>query len=401
MSDDEAQDIGERRDRRRDANEPAGGINLGRRALDGEGADADHNLAYFLRLMGAAQSRVPLHEALNILRKYDGKTDVEEYLTRLHRDLRYLNYDFEWLIDNFDRLLTGDAKSWWSSRSLYYNHALESVRGEKADVDNLWKEMATEMSKFFDKKSQRVANRVKNRQTIYMKGQDPQEYVTKKLAVLRLIDVGMNDDVKVEQLIKGLPYDLREKMSVLDISTPEDVLKLLRRFNECYLDENLKSRTDTFQTEGGASSAYSTVRTHTAAMPQIATLNSDHLRRDPSRNYSRRDPNTGRPICHYCNIVGHVRKYCPLLNQGRNESHDFNLVGSRQPNAYQQQSGMPIRNFYSREQSQNPNSAPAQQSSNFVNSQNNPSPSILNPQVPVPSFIADQQQAVNYNRSGN
>lgn len=256
------------------AEEPNRGLNLNRDNArvrlgigpnNGNANDANPNLVLnqdmnnFLRAIGGVNGRVPLHEALNILRKYDGKSDVNEYLLRLVRDLQYLNYNVEWALDNFDRLLTGDAKAWWSSRSVYYLNRLEEMRGNGLAVERLWDRMVEEMIKFFDKKSQRVANRVKNRQTTYNKGHDPQEYVTKKLAVLRLIDDEMKNDVIVEQLIKGLPYDLREKMSVLDIEAPEDFLKLLRRFNECYLDENIRSHNVPSRSEGSASTSYSPV----------------------------------------------------------------------------------------------------------------------------------------------
>jgi len=97
----------------------------------------------------AAPTRTPVHEFINQLRRYDGTTNVTEFMTRFVQDLAVNGYNSAWGIRNFDRVLDSDAKSWFNSVWPQYDAAYTRCAAD-ADYDALLQRIADDMIAMFD-----------------------------------------------------------------------------------------------------------------------------------------------------------------------------------------------------------------------------------------------------------
>ena len=187
---------------------------------------------------------VPQHEAIYHLRRYNGKTDAQEFLDGFETDLVTFNCDSTWALTNIDRILVDDAESFHISVWPSY---LERIRAwpaiNAADPDvtrqrrdsfaGMWDEYKRNLAQFFDHHSQKETYRAQNRKLVFESGKsDPQTYVTSKLAILRHINPRMTDEEKVDQLSKGLPGNLRTSFALHEILTPHAFLGKLRKVSE-------------------------------------------------------------------------------------------------------------------------------------------------------------------------
>lgn len=150
------------------------------------------------------------------LRTYDGKSDSSEFMDRLNADLAEYKISHEWIFRNFDRILVGEALAWFDSISPVCNY---HARLPHADFSRLWKNLSDELRAFFNHDSLLNSHKKANRQLRYTDQLDPQSYVTQKLTLLRNIDPTMDDDKRVEQLIKGLPIPLQVQFAAVNINS--------------------------------------------------------------------------------------------------------------------------------------------------------------------------------------
>jgi len=153
----------------------------------------------------------PIHEIAGQMRKYDGRSDAHEFMSRFKYDLRTYGLSLEWALRNFDRVLEGKASSWWSSK--WHNISTELDGCNTPDeIEIVFNNNEADFYAFFDNNAQESIYRRQNKSLKFKLGVCPTKYITDKLKVLRLIDPNMTENKKVAQIIKGLPYDLRQTM---------------------------------------------------------------------------------------------------------------------------------------------------------------------------------------------
>jgi len=273
--------------------------------------------------------RAPLTEFISLLRRFDGTTNTAEFFTRFKADVADNGYTAAWAISNIDRVLDGDAKNWFEAKWPLYSARLANCR-DADDYEVLLNQMETDFIAMFDKSSQTATWRAQNKACKFYEGEDAQHYVTQKMRILRYIDSEMSESRKVQELINGLPINLRMNMVCLSIKTCEEFVAKLRQIAETLLlDRNRRS------SQSRNSFDYSNVT--------MAKL--DDQKQRPSKSSQFRTPN-GKPICFYCNKPGHVRKVCRALkadqstnqnDQTRDDGRQKNRGNSRYYNRYSNQ----------------------------------------------------------------
>ena len=95
------------------------------------------------------------------------------------------------------------------------------------DIQNI---SIDDLKLFFDHSSLVDYHKGENKKLIFKIGDDPQKYVTKKLAVLNNIDKDMKPHRIIEQLVKGLPMALKLQFSSLEIKDVSQFLNRLRKY---------------------------------------------------------------------------------------------------------------------------------------------------------------------------
>jgi len=54
----------------------------------------------------------PIHELASHMRKYDGKSDAHEIMSRFKFDLTTYGLSHEWALRNLDRIFENEAYAW-------------------------------------------------------------------------------------------------------------------------------------------------------------------------------------------------------------------------------------------------------------------------------------------------
>jgi len=121
----------------------------------------------------------------------------------------------------------------------------------------------------------------------------------------------MSDDRIVEQLIKGLPYDMRQNMILQSIPNADVFIHKLRKvadlYHECKADRIREPR----------SSQSSSLATSSSVQPSLNQIQSN--RNDDRPKGSANGTPDGVVICDYCHKVGHTMRLCRkrLKDQGQ------------------------------------------------------------------------------------
>lgn len=170
------------------------------------------------------------NKVIKYFRKFDGKTDVNEFIAHLTADLAEHHVTNKWISTNLDRILEGQALDFFKSRVPTY--ATNLVTTCNNDYDDLWKAILVEFKLFFNHDSQISTHKQANKALVYAEKSNPQEYVTSKLSILRNIDPNMTDSKIVEQLIKGLPIKLQLQFTSSQCADAHAFLEQLRKIDE-------------------------------------------------------------------------------------------------------------------------------------------------------------------------
>jgi hypothetical protein len=263
-------------------------------------------------------------EALKVikhLRKYDGKADSWEFLKRLDSDLVSYKITINWIVRNFDRVLEGEAKSWYSS--MWPSFELLLIANDDANDVTVWNRMKQSFMSFFDNESLINIHKQSNRKLKFEIGNDPQTYATQKLEMLRYINPLMTEADKVENLTKGLPLSLQLQMVAHDMKTTNDFITTLRKISE------LLHRNGVTNAKTMSQQPYSLYSAPILAETQI-NRNSRQYEVRPnsySQNISQQQSRSNE-TCRYCHCVGHTRESC------NNKQRDLNkgiMLVSRPP----------------------------------------------------------------------
>jgi len=366
--------------------------------VDNENADVNN--------IGAVP-KVPIHEVIAQLRKFNGHSDAREFISRFKYDLRAYALSFEWGLRNFDRALEGDASAWWSSKWHQISDELDDC-DQDAEFQRLFEQVEYEFLRFFDNSSQQSIYRRENKTLKFNLGDCPTHYVTQKLKILRLIDANMNEEKKVTQLLKGLPYDLRQTLTLQGVDSINILLDKLRSLSEMHDEQRDTKRNSTNQSSiafpgpNQSSSSRNYSRNNFAPRNQVANFsgysrNAINSHSAPVNTFTDQVgptypkgknmyTNDGKPICNYCHHANHVTRNCQELNF-RNQRRNFNNSNMRQTYQPQNRNSDPqysqSRNFQTN----------FQQNSNFQN------PNRLHSLVSDQTQDARAQSLVNFQNS--
>jgi len=236
-----------------------------------------------------------LPEAIKLVRRYNGRTDVNQWILKFENDLLAFGISYTFAIFSLERFFVDDALNWWSSVSHRFQ-ALDVLERDEGDYRQMWREIAQEMQTFFDHSALQAQNRKRNKQLLFKLGEDPQTYVTKKLALLTEIDREMREESRVKNLIRGLPVELQFQFSSQDITTVGQFLNRLRRYSEI-AEENKKKTPSSLNTEASVRDPNSS----SAPQSMQALNNRASETPRPNANFN----------CYACNEPGHIARNCP------------------------------------------------------------------------------------------
>ena len=281
-------------------------------------------------------NRMPTHEVIAQLRKYDGKKDAQEFMSRFKYDVLSYGLTTEWALRNFDRLLEGDAAAWWVSKWHAVSQELDACQNQ-GQIGDLFRRTEQEFYEIFDHSAQESTYRQRNKALTFTLGEDPTEYVTRKLELLRHIDANMSESKKITQIIKGLQYSLRQNMVLQTINSVHELLTKLRRVSEVHEEQKSRER-KLFETKPNSYRSfskplYSSVvsgdnRNSGHTLNEVVPKNRQQAGHAYIKGKNVRSPD-GAPVCNYCHFAGHVVKNCIELQERdkrRGVTRNFNAA---------------------------------------------------------------------------
>ena len=242
------------------------------------------------------------HKMLQYMRKFDGTGDPSEFLDHYLSDVREVGRDHRFALENFDRVLEGNAKVWFSS---CWPDLHQQLRDGDREPVHIWGRFANTFVDFWDQKARKSNFQRKNRELRYKLGDDPDTYVISKLELLKGIDPFMSDADKVEKLIRGLPSDLEVSFTLQGIRSPLAFLAKLRKIGD------LRSR----RVIQDASIELQALATPIPPTPVPAPLQpgvpyrATAPPRPQNDGWDDRTP-SDQPICWFCRTPGHILRYC-------------------------------------------------------------------------------------------
>ena len=139
----------------------------------------------FTELQAVSVPAIPNLKLLRDLRKFDGSSEPEEFLERYMEDLQDHGVSSRFMLQNFDRVLEGVAKSWFSS---VWPHVKVSAPFLAGDFDMAWLELQVQFMSRFCMRDKKADFQQRNRNLRFSLGDDVELYVTKKQELLK----GMN-----------------------------------------------------------------------------------------------------------------------------------------------------------------------------------------------------------------
>ena len=236
-----------------------------------------------------------LSDSLRMIRRYNGRTSVDDWIKKFELDLTTFGITYRYAVTSLERFFTDDALAWWSSVS----HLHEATGDDEEDFENEWKAIKEKMKLFFDHSALQAANRKKNKELHFKIGDDPQSYVTRKLALFKEIDRTMSEATKVKNLIRGLPSDLQLQFASQEIADSSSFMQRLRK----YCDILSESRPNLNKPEQKQSTSY---------IPQMGGNSMRAINSAGARNTQ--PAPAAAPFnrsCYNCGQSGHISRQCP------------------------------------------------------------------------------------------
>ena len=243
---------------------------------------------------------VPVYQLIRSLRSFDGSTvHAETWLRRFEQEVTDAGKDEKWAIENLDRVLNGKARNWWSSVGSPYENGL--------DANNCvarWVQIKQLMIRSFGRNALKEQAKLQAKQLKFCLGDDPQEYVFRKMELLALIDVNMTHEEKLTYLESGLPHHIGRTMALStdDTTTADQFIKRLRKFSR--LETSFQSRKN--------SSERSSSRQE-SGFPRFQKMESEG--RKKGKEFSKPETRT----CFKCNKVGHLARNCTETTKANDE----------------------------------------------------------------------------------
>ena len=300
-------------------------------------------------------ARVPIHEVIQQLRKYDGQSDAREFFNCFKYDITSYGLSFEWAIRNFDRVLQDNAESWWMAKWPSVETDLSSC--DNADeFEHLFSVIEREFYSFFDNSAQESTYRRRNKQITFKLGECPTRFVTEKLKVLRLIDPEVRERKKVVQIIKGLPYNLRQTMTLQSIDSVQELLVKLRNLAEIHEEHVNSSSKSTHSFNSTSNTSNSSPRPNNYNNSRTSNFQSNSSQTIPPYSivqpladqspFSSRNPQQvgpvypkgknlktvdGKSICNYCHYANHNVFNCEQLLSKNSRPTTSRNSGGHQP----------------------------------------------------------------------
>lgn len=303
--------------------------------LNGQNQGSDPNIN---NNMHVSPPILHLPKALQLIRTYDGRSNVDEWISKFTNDTLAFGIPYKYSVVCLDRFLVGDALNWWNSVSHTYD--LRDLNNDEDHFINEWNSICADMKVFFNHSSVLSHNRKKNRELVFKLGDDPQTYVTSKLAVLSEIDSKMTDTKKVKNLIRGLSVELQLHFSSQDIDNPTQFLNKLRKYNEILETCKAKQTPSSSHVKSAEPSISS----------QVAIQGNGHSAKAMKSNGARQapvvstNPQANR-TCYRCGSRGHISRNC------QNGNYNQPAAGYQNPNMHANRFGFgrgyqPRQNYF-------------------------------------------------------
>ena len=250
------------------------------------------------------------------LPKYNGDYSAEDWLNEFEYERGVNNLDQAWAIRNLHRILEGTPKTWWLSQKPAYLRRLVRPGANAVDI---WNEIGLALRGFFSARNIKEKAKTENFSIKFNIGQDPMEYVAKKIDCLNRMDPEMEIEDKVKNLLLGLPDNLRALVSPANMNSIDEFFRQLSR----QLSVNKKLLTKTSRSDKDESFSFRAMKAKSNSHANYQNNNRRRLSRIPGIRVPKYDEehrrqcidNEGEKLCWHCKKPGHFVFTCFKLAQ--------------------------------------------------------------------------------------
>ena len=271
---------------------------------------------------GDAAAVVPIAPAMNEyhiiqnLPKYNGDYPALDWLDEFNFERGGYQLDEAWAIRNLHRVLEGTPKTWWVSQKAAY---LRQLGRDDADPVVLWGEISLALRGFFSNSNIKEKAKTENFSIKFTIGQDPMEYVAKKIDCLNRMNPDMELEEKIKNLLLGLPDNLRALVSPANIASIDEFFRQLSR----QLSVNKRILSKSTRSDKTGSFAYRAVKARNTSNFNTQNRERKRMQRIPGLKVPKYEEehrmqcvdSEGRKLCWHCKKPGHFVFMCYKLAQ--------------------------------------------------------------------------------------